>query len=320
MASTSTSTTSPPDTSAPPGRLRDLRTAAVAGIVANIAIIVTGSVVRITGSGLGCPDWPTCEGASVVPRAATAEWHTFIEFGNRLMTFAVLAVALWVLWLVRRQAAGPTPREATLRRLAWAQVAGVLAQAVLGGITVLTGLLPLVVAAHLLASMALVAVAVALHDRALVRPAPVVPALRPLSAVAVVAAGAVLVLGTLVTAAGPHSGGDPGTVRLGLDIRLLAVAHADAVWLLVGTTVACLIVARAHGAERAVRAAWLLLGLEVVQGSIGYAQYALGVPPAPVVVHVLGAALVWLAVWRLALAARPLVPRGADAVAPRSGA
>lgn len=302
-----------------------LRLAALAAIIANVAIIVTGSVVRITGSGLGCPDWPTCDGSSIVPRAESAQWHTFVEFGNRLMTFVVLAVAIWVVVAAWRAVHGTGQADRTLRQLAVAQVVGVLVQAVLGGVTVLTGLHPLIVAAHLLASMALVAVAVVLHDRAGARvagsssgsavpassppgtvesPAPA-PGLRSLAKVVVAAAGTVLVLGTLVTAAGPHSGGEPGLERLAIDIRTIAVAHTDAVWLLVGATVASWLVARANGAERAQRASVVLLGIEVVQGAIGYTQYALGVPPAPVVFHVLGAALVWLAAWRLAVVVHP---------------
>ena len=307
-SATSSSATSPvtatepatPSTAPMPGLAR----ASLAAIIANVAIIVTGGIVRITASGLGCPDWPTCEGGSVVPQASTAEWHTFIEFGNRLMTFVVLAVAVWVVLAARREAAD----RRDIRRLALVQPVGVLLQAVLGGITVLTQLSPLVVASHLLASMVLVAAAVVLHDRVTASttgPADRVPGLRALTAVVVAAAAAVVVLGTLVTASGPHSGGAPGTRRLGLDIRTIAVAHADAVWLLVGCTVAVLLVARSAGAVRTARAAAILLGLELAQGALGYAQYALGVPPAPVVVHLLGAALVWIAAWRVALAVRP---------------
>ena len=307
--------TSPAEPAAGPA-FPGLARASLAAIVANIAIIVTGGVVRITGSGLGCPDWPTCEGGSVVPQASTAEWHTFIEFGNRLMTFVVLGVAVWVVLAARREARG----RRGIWRLALVQPVGVLVQAVIGGVTVLTGLSPLVVATHLVASMVLVAAAVALHDRATVGtgpPADDVAPLRPLTAFVVVAAAAVVVIGTLVTASGPHSGGEPGTQRLGLDIRTVAVLHADAVWLLLGATVAVLVVARVMGARRAQRAVIVLLGLELAQGALGYAQYALGVPPVPVLFHLLGAALVWTAAWRLAMAVRPFDVAVAD---PNSGA
>ena len=253
--------------------------------------MLTGGVVRITGSGLGCEEWPTCDGTSVVPRpGAEAGWHQFVEFGNRTLTFVVLATAVWAVWAVRRDA----PDRPDLRGLAWGLVGGVLAQAVLGGITVLTDLNPLVVAGHFLLSMVLIAVAVVLFDRAS-SPAPAepLPALRWLARVLVPVAGVVLVLGTLVTATGPHAG-DPGTPRLGLDIRTMAVAHADAVWALVALTVAVLVVARALGATRTARAATVLLVVEVAQGGVGYLQYALGIPASLVSLHLLGACLVWV--------------------------
>lgn len=276
-----------------------LRPAALAALLANVGIVLTGGVVRITGSGLGCEDWPTCDGTSVVPRpGAEAGWHQFVEFGNRTLTFVVLATAVWAVWAVRRDA----PDRPDLRRLAWGLVGGVLAQAVLGGITVLTDLNPLVVAGHFLLSMVLIAVAVVLFDRAS-SPAPAepLPALRWLARVLVPVAGIVLVLGTLVTATGPHAG-DPGTPRLGLDIRTMAVAHADAVWALVALTVAVLVVARALGATRTARAATVLLVVEVAQGGVGYLQYALGIPASLVSLHLLGACLVWVGALRVGVA------------------
>jgi cytochrome c oxidase assembly protein subunit 15 len=144
-----------------------------------------------------------------------------------------------------------------------------------------------------------------LHDRVSAPPpSEPVPALRWLARVLVPVGAAVLVLGTLVTATGPHAG-DPGTPRLGLDIRTMAVAHADAVWALVALTVATWLVARALGATRTARAAAVALGIEVAQGGIGYLQYALGIPAGLVSLHLLGACLVWVAVLRVALATAP---------------
>ena len=278
-------------------RFPRLRTAALAAVMTNVGIVLTGGIVRVTASGLGCEDWPTCDGTRVVPAAgAEAGWHQFIEFGNRTLTFVVLAAAVWAVWAARRDA----PHRSDLRRLSWGLVAGVLGQAVLGGITVLTDLNPLVVAGHFLVSMGLIAVAVVLHDRADTTghvPAP--PAVRRLVAVLVPVAAVVLVLGTLVTATGPHAG-DPGTPRLGLDIRTMAVAHADAVWALVALTVATWLVARALGAARTTRATAVLLLVELAQGAVGYAQYATGIPAELVSFHLLGAALVWVAVVRVA--------------------
>lgn len=268
--------------------------------MANVGIVLTGGIVRVTESGLGCPDWPACDGTSVVPSGDIAGWHTFVEYGNRLLTFVLLAAAAWVVIAVHREARD----RRDLRRLAWAQPAGVLAQAVIGGLAVLTELNPLVVAGHFLTSMALVAAAAVLHERAGGAAPDQVPGLRAATVGIVVAAGVVLGLGTLVTGAGPHAG-DPGTVRLGLDIRTMAVAHADAVWVLVGLTVAVVAVGVGARAARVRRAGVVLLGLELAQGGLGYAQYALGVPPFPVIVHILGAALVWMAAWQLALTVWP---------------
>lgn len=284
----------------PAPRHPQVRRAALAALAANIGIVLTGGIVRVTASGLGCPDWPACSGTSVVPAGGDLGWHSAVEFGNRLLTFVVLAAAGWVVVAVRREAAD----RPDLRALAWAQPAGVVGQAALGGVTVLTGLHPLVVAAHFLASMGLVAAAVVLVDRSGGWASDHAPGLRTATGAIVVAVGAVLVLGTLVTGSGPHAG-DVGTVRLGLDIRTIAVAHADAVWVLVGLTVAVLAVAVGTGAARARRAAMILLAVEVAQGGLGYLQYALGVPPLPVIVHILGAAVVWSAAWHLAVVVRP---------------
>lgn len=286
-----------------PGHRR-LRRLALLAIATNVAIVVTGGIVRVTGSGLGCPTWPTCDGENLAPVAGTdATWHTAIEFGNRLLTFVVLAAALAVLWQMRRT----RPHPPVVERLAWLLPAGVLVQAGLGGVTVLTGLSPLIVAAHFLLSMALLAVAVALHER--VRggaPPAVVPSagVRHATTALACVAAVVLVLGTLVTAAGPHAG-DADVGRLAIDIRLAAIAHADAVWALVGLTVALLAITARAGPPRLRTAVRALLVLELIQGSIGYAQYALGIPAALVAVHITGAALVWTAAVAVWVRARP---------------
>ncbi len=294
--------TTPPET--PKRRL--LRRFAMAAIVTNIGIVFTGGVVRITGSGLGCSDWPTCDGRNIAPVAGGdhAGWQAFIEFGNRLLTFVVLAAAVAVVVQMRRT--GPHPR--TVRLLAWALPAGVLGQAVLGGVTVLTGLSPYTVAAHFLLSMALIAVAVAFHER--IRPAdphPAVPrGVRHATTALAVVAFIVLVLGTVVTGAGPH-GGDLGAPRFDVDIRLVAIAHADAVWLLLGLTGATLAVTWRTAPPRFRSALTALFVLELAQGGVGYTQYALGIPPTLVSLHVLGAAVLWAVVSAVWIRAR-LVP------------
>jgi heme a synthase len=313
----------------PAGRRPDrLVRLAVAAVATNILIVFTGGLVRVTGSGLGCPTWPTCDGETVVPRPGGehATWQTGVEFGNRLLTFLVLAVAVAVALEVRRRGASFPPG---LRRLAWALPIGVVAQALLGGLTVLAQLDPLIVAAHFLLSMVLIAIAVALWQRArehagLVPPEPAGPlgdgadrmvaaGLRWATTVLAAAAAVVLVLGTIVTAAGPHAG-DPGTPRLGVDVRFAAIAHADAVWLLVGVTLAVVAVTWRHGPRELRSAVRVLLVLELLQGTIGYTQYALGVPEALVAAHIVGAAVLWAAAVAVWVRARPRSQH--DAAAP----
>ena len=292
-----------------------LLAAARVALAANVGIVLTGGLVRITGSGLGCPDWPRCDGDSFVPTAGISEsWHAAIEFGNRLLTFAVLATAIGVLWELRR-AARTTRVPRVVTRLAWVLPVGVLVQALIGGVTVLTGLHWWTVSVHFMASMILIGVAVVLvdlvqtdaGDPAAVAPSPRGPA-RAATAVTGVAF-VVLLLGTFVTAAGPH-GGDATAPRLAVDLRLLAIAHADGVWLLLGLSVATLLVARHAERPRLARALAVLLGVSVAQGGVGYLQYALGIPEGLVSLHLLGATLVWVAAMRVLVAARrPLVDR-----------
>jgi cytochrome c oxidase assembly protein subunit 15 len=278
-----------------------MRRITLAAVITNVAIVVTGGAVRLTGSGLGCPEWPTCNAGSVVPRASAevAAWHQAIEFGNRLLSFVVLAVAVTALvaaWRMR-------PRRPDLVRPAALLVGGVVAQAVVGGVTVLTGLHPLIVAWHFLFSIVLIGVAMVLHHRAGLHPGATTPAVHPqlrrLQHALVAVVAVVLTLGTLVTATGPHAG-DPGTPRLGFDPRLTSQFHADGVFLLLGLTVALVFALRATDApQRVRRAATALLGIELAQGLIGYVQYFTGLPEVLVGAHLLGACLVWIAVVHL---------------------
>ncbi|MGY1826502.1 COX15/CtaA family protein [Blastococcus sp. SYSU DS0541] len=261
---------------------------ALANVVANGAIVLTGGVVRLTGSGLGCPTWPRCTDESFV---TTPEMgiHGVVEFGNRLLTFvlAVLAVALVVV-VVR------SPRR-DLRPLATAAFLGIPAQGVIGGITVLTGLNPWTVAAHFLVSMGLVALTTVLWLRSR-EPGVGQPLLKPpfrllVGAIAVVTA-LVLVMGTVVTGSGPHSG-DPDAGRTGLDPELVSHLHADAVFLLLGLTVALLVALYATDSPgRVRRAARDLLVVQLAQGVVGYAQYFTGLPILLVLLHMLGAVLI----------------------------
>lgn len=294
-------------------RTSSLRRLTLAAVITNIAIVVTGGAVRLTGSGLGCPEWPTCNAGSVLPvrSAEVASLHQAIEFGNRLLTFVVLGVAVAALAAVLRR----RPRRPDLVRPAVLLLVGILAQAVLGGVTVLTGLDPLIVAAHFLLSMALIAAAVVLHHRAgrepgLRRPT-VRPELRILQRVLVVVVLGVLTLGTLVTASGPHAG-DANTPRLPLDPRVISQFHADAVFLLLGLIIALGFALRATDSPaRPQRAVGMLLGIAVAQGLIGYVQYFTGLPEVLVGFHLLGACLVWVATLHVWLASTERVPRAA---------
>jgi cytochrome c oxidase assembly protein subunit 15 len=282
-------------------------------VVALTFIIVTGAAVRLTGSGLGCPTWPNCEPGSLTPVAASSA-NASIEFANRLVTGAVsVAVALAVLGSL-----GRTPRRADLTRLSLGLVAGVIAQILLGGVTVLTHLSPPIVMAHFLLSLVLLGNAVVLHYRA-GEPAgrsrsAVTPALERLGWAALALAVVVVVTGTVVTGSGPH-GGDAEVERLPWLVPDVARVHGTAViaFLLV------LLVAAWHvrrgGPAAVVRALTALLVVVVAQAAVGYTQYFTGVPVLLVGVHVLGAALVWIATVRFVLALRPVV---ADPVSPAS--
>ena len=283
------------------------RRLALASVAANSAIVVTGGAVRLTGSGLGCPTWPRCTETTLTPTAEYAA-HGLIEFGNRLLTFALLAVVVATLLSAWKQRHDGAPRR-DLRRLSVAVLLGIPAQAALGGVTVLTGLNPWTVAAHFLLSTVLIALAVAVLHRAS-RPAP--SGLRwPLRAELTwlvrgltVVTAAVIALGTVVTGSGPHSG-DPAAGRTGLDPQEMSQLHADAVMLLIGLTVATWLALRVAGASAViVRAAGVLLVVELAQGLVGFVQYFTGLPVLLVGLHLVGSCLVWIAAVRLWLLAR----------------
>jgi len=287
----------------------------VANLAAQAAIIVTGAIVRITGSGLGCPTWPECVEGSYIPTASQAEsWHKYVEFGNRLLTFvlAALAIAAVVAALVdaRRRRASGLPRRPVLTVLAVVPLLGTVVQAILGGITVLTGLHPTTVAAHFLVSIALVAVCVALvvrsgepGDQPLVwtAPRPVVVLTYGLIAVGL----AVVVLGVIVTGSGPHSGDADTEARFSFDPRTVSWLHADAVLLFLGLLIG-LLVATSLIADLGMlrRRALILAGIALVQGIVGYTQYFTGLPELLVAIHVFGAVVTWIALLFLAPALR----------------
>ena len=275
-------------------KYRLLRPLALASLIANAALIVTGAAVRLTKSGLGCPTWPRCTEDSYV---STPEMgiNGAIEFGNRLLTFVLVAIALacFVAALLEK------PRRRSLVLLALAVGLGIPGQGVIGGITVLTNLNPWVVGLHFLLSMGLVAGAYALWKRAAEGDGPpesLVPApIRHLARIILVVSAAVIALGVIVTGSGPHAG-DEDAKRNGLDPATISQAHADLVFLLIGLSVALWFALRAVQAPpAAIRAAAILILVELGQGLIGFVQYFTGLPVLLVGAHMLGAALVWIA-------------------------
>jgi cytochrome c oxidase assembly protein subunit 15 len=281
-----------------------MRPLAVATVVANIAIVITGGAVRLTRSGLGCPTWPRCTDDSFIP--VDLHIHSAVEFGNRMMTFVLTAVA--VLTFVAALKVG----RRSIVRLAFLLGLVIPAQAVIGGITVLTDLNPWIVAFHLLVSMAIIGGAVVLLRRLDEGDGPVrslvARPVRVLVLVTYAVTWVVLYLGTVVTGSGPHSG-DDGAVRNGLDLDTMSHVHAAAVYLLVALSVAVIaLLRRGDTPVAARRAARWLLALELLQGAIGFAQFYLGLPELLVALHLLGAALIAMASARLVVAVRERQP------------
>ena len=276
-----------------------------AALVALVFIIVTGAAVRLTGSGLGCSDWPTCEQDRLV---APLEYHAMVEFVNRTITGLVsVAVILAVLGALAR-----VPRRRDLTWWSLGLVAGVIGQIVLGGLTVLFELKPPFVIGHFVVSMALVWNAVVLHDRAGHDGSPGLPLVprrvRALGRALVLAAAAVVVTGTVVTGTGPH-GGDLTVERLPFEITSVVRLHSAMAWIFLALAVWTLTELRRTGTPVAVdRRARLVVGAVVLQGAIGYLQYFSGVPPWLVLLHVAGSTLVWIAAltFTLGLVARPV--------------
>lgn len=293
---------------------------AVAGLVANVVIVLTGVLVRLTGSGLGCPTWPRCTEDSFV---ATPEMgvHGVVEFSNRVLGIAVGLITIAMLIAALRHRG--RSRIAVL--LASGALVGVFVQGLIGGLSVRRELAPEIVAAHFLVSMVIVAAITVLVD-VLRRPTarrrhPDHRAVRWTTAALPVALAVVLLLGTLVTGSGPHAG-DDHTRRFTFDPALLSQAHAAAVWAFLGLQLAALAALRVSEATAVQRrAAMALLGASVVQGVLGYVQYALELPVPLVAVHVLGAALVTLAATHLVVTVwRCGCYQGQPSAMPASGA
>ncbi|MSX70203.1 MAG: hypothetical protein F2752_01365, partial [Actinobacteria bacterium] len=255
---------------------------------------LTGGVVRLTGSGLGCPTWPECTGDSYTPIHGQIEgFRSWIEFGNRLLTFAlVLACALSILAVL-------ISKRKDLRLLVLGQFAGIFGQAVLGGITVLTNLNPLPVAGHFILSIILIAGAQSLLTKAKFSNESKnlgKNMLHALSRIHIVLSFVVIVAGTLVTGSGPHAG-DVASPRFGFDVRAIAWLHADIVIALLGVSFAYFVSASTPRATKRLLKFFFLAA--ILQGAIGYIQYFLGLPELMVAAHMLGSTLVWISAWKV---------------------
>jgi len=265
------------------------------------AIVFTGALVRITGSGLGCSTWPECTPGSYTPTSDQPEapLHAWIEFGNRLLTFILLINALALMFTILKSGRGE------LRKLGALQIVGILAQGVLGGVTVLTALNPATVAAHFLLSIILIAGALSLRQRAHGK-SPIeitlIPLVSKLIWLHLLLTALVIFAGTLVTGSGPHAG-DSAAERFNLDSRTMAWLHADLVIALLGVSIALLIAIRLGlaGVARQVLSGriQIFLIIALAQGGIGYIQYFTKLPEALVATHIIGSIAVWLSAWNL---------------------
>ncbi len=266
-----------------------------------ILIVVTGGLVRLTGSGLGCPTWPQCDPGSFTPAFRPEDGiHPYIEFGNRLIGIVVGAIALAVVFSVWRWAGGLLRRRMVV--LAGLVLLGTLAQGGLGGVTVILGLNPAIVMAHFLISMVLIvlstvlllthrmSVSVSVSVSASAGPLPGI--VRGVAAATSAVGGVVIVLGTVVTGSGPHSGDADEPARFGFDPQTVSWLHADSVMLFVGLVVAMVVSTSLVPQAAQARRPWrLVLVISLAQGVLGYVQYATGVPVPLVSLHMLGACL-----------------------------
>ncbi|MGC0251174.1 COX15/CtaA family protein [Pseudactinotalea sp. Z1748] len=284
-----------------------------ANLVVQIGIIITGGAVRLTGSGLGCSTWPNCEPGQFTPQLRDAtDFHGAIEFGNRALAAVVFVVALsLVVLLVVAGRKQPHRRRRGLEALAAGIAAGVLIQAVVGGMTVWFELHPALVGSHFLLSGVLVAASSYLLSRLREGDGPPRPLaaeglgpVRTLVVVLMLVTAVLVVLGVIVTGAGPHSGDQDVGYRFAVDPVSVARVHAGAAWAFTATVIALLVLlhrARANvgaGAEltRARRRTWVLLAVTLAQGVVGYVQYFTGLPELLVGIHLFAAAVLIAAV------------------------
>ncbi|MEU3061355.1 COX15/CtaA family protein [Streptomyces subrutilus] len=283
---------------------RTVRRAAFAALLMSVAIVVTGGAVRLTGSGLGCDTWPKCTDDSLIATPAQG-FHGAIEFGNRMLTYVLCAAVGWAIIAAR----SAKPWRRSLTRLGWLQFALVMGNAVLGGITVMTGLNPYSVAGHFLLATSLITVTTVTWQRTAegdTAPRPRVPApVRKLSWALIATTLVLIAAGTVVTGSGPHAGDSSDIHRMPFDWATTAHVHAVAAWVVCALALAMWLVLRVVDAPADTRArARDLLVVLLAQGAIGYVQFFTDLPEVLVGVHMLGSCLVWISVLRVALSLR----------------
>ena len=278
-------------------------------LVLQAGLVVTGGAVRLTGSGLGCPTWPECTDGSIGPVITQAEdqLHAWIEFGNRLIAWLILILALAALVYIVKKLKSRNDFK-RLRLLAILQIIGFLGQVVLGGITVLTKLNPISVSAHFVLTLPLIAGALALRHRVLDRPVlQLQPMTRTVTKVVTALSFVVLLLGVVVTGTGPHAG-DADAKRYPFDFQAVSILHADSVIALICLAIALYLVVKVSESAEVKklfgRMILIFLAICLAQGAIGYLQYLTGLPELLVGAHLLGAILVWIHAWRLNLTGR----------------
>ena len=270
--------------------IKQQRIIALILLICQGGITVTGSVVRVTGSGLGCETWPNCHAGSLVPVPGAAPWiHQVIEFGNRLLTFVVAAAAIAVIVAMHM-----AKRRYELKLYAWLSLAGIAVQAVVGAISVFLDLRWWAVAIHFLPSMVLVWIAAMLYSRIKeaddgARTPALNDVIRNLAIVAAVALGVVLMTGTMVTGSGVHAG-DAGVGmegRLDVDTKVMAYIHAACMYVYVIFTVFVQVLLYRKDAPQAAKSAgWVLIACIIVQWAIGVFQFYMGVPRWTIPFHI----------------------------------
>ncbi|QEO10067.1 COX15/CtaA family protein [Protaetiibacter larvae] len=283
---------------------RALRWGTTAALVASILIVLGGATVRVTGSGLGCPDWPTCDGTNVI-QLVPDSIHTLIEQTNRLLTSVLIAAVGWAIVAARLQ----PRRDRTLTRLAWSMFWLVIANAVAGGFSVWYKLNPWIVALHFVLAMGLLACATFTWHRARWHggdgPRPSI-ASRSLAWALVIAAAALILAGTLVTGSGPHAGDSSEVPRMGFDWTVVVWVHGLVAVLVLALATALAFRLRAEeGGRLALRRVGIFLLVLLVQLAVGATQSLIGLPEVLVIAHVVLAALVWVGALRVLLDTDP---------------